>query len=157
MASYVNGARLSDCHMSPLLCCINDLGNKSYKIMRRLLDAGANATFSFNALDENRVFMYETTPLQCVATIIRDKTIGVGGAKLTENQLEWAKMQQKLLLQADAIHALSWIWVHMVSYTVADKERLSAMPTRKQPAIMAPMWKHGGAKKRVVTIRALIR
>lgn len=142
---YVNGARSSPGGMSPLLCSLNCIGRSTNKVLKLLIDAGAETMFTFNRVDANNKFLHTSTPLETVATIIRER--GLGSVKLTEEEVCWTKTMQKILKQADAIRAVSWGWVSIC------RAGGGAVAT---PVCMAPMRKEKADRKKRVVTRALL-
>ncbi|CAN0526946.1 unnamed protein product [Ectocarpus sp. 12 AP-2014] len=103
----------------PLLSCLvrDSLRGSSSRVMRRLIDAGATTVFKFTRLDYDGNFMYRTTALDMVTTLLREKRSG--GEMFTQQQLCGLRGMQQLLMQVDAVHAVSWGWIAGTSATSA--------------------------------------
>lgn len=148
VCGYVNYARASSHEgMSPLLCCLNHINPSSLKIMRRLIDAGADTTFTFSRVDGNRNFMYETTPLETVGRIIREQ--GLHGVNFNDQQVRWVEGMRKLLMQVPAIRSVSWGWVSTGAAGVST--------TSTHPALLMPVRRERAENKSRVVTRALLR
>ncbi|CAM9727020.1 unnamed protein product [Ectocarpus sp. 12 AP-2014] len=116
-SSYANGA-LGVIGKPMLSCLVRDsLRESSRRVMRRLIDAGATTVFKFTRLDYDGNFMYRTTALDMVTTLLREKRSG--GEMFTQQQLCGLRGMQQLLMQVDAVHAVSWGWIAGTSATSA--------------------------------------
>lgn len=87
----------------------------SPRVVRLLIDAGADTTGTITThlinLETNRPEEVKTfKPLDLAERSIREKKIGEKDA--TEEQLHKLEAIRRLLLQEEAVHALSWLWPH---------------------------------------------
>lgn len=103
----------------PLLSCLvrDSLRGSSSRVMRRLIDAGATTAFTFTRLDYDGNFMYQTTALDVLTTLLREKRSG--GKMFTQQQLYGLRGVRQRLMQVDAVHAVSWGWTTRSSATPA--------------------------------------
>ncbi len=86
--------------VTPLFFCVMGCRQGSPRAFRMLIDAGANTA--------GRV-MYGDTPLNYVNSCLRDKTVK-GGEDATQEELYRLEAMRRLLLQVEAVHAVSWLW-----------------------------------------------
>lgn len=104
-ARYVNGGRVRE--RIPLLCSV--LACRP-RVVRLLIDAGADTTASFEVLDMERGSVVSRYPLVAVVEqYISDKT-AANDREFTEEELQGLEAIRRVLMQADAIHAVSWLW-----------------------------------------------
>ncbi|AAK14613.1 unnamed protein product [Ectocarpus sp. 4 AP-2014] len=130
----------------PLLSCLvrDSLRGSSSRVMRRLIDAGATAAFTFTRLDYDGNFMHQTTALDMVTTLLREKRSG--GTFFTQQQMYALRGMRQLLMQVDAVHAVSWGWTTR-----------SAATASTPGALMVPIWRERAATKTRVCRKALFR
>lgn len=78
------------------------------RIMRMFMDAGVNT--SSNALFRNpyAAVLFNGTPLGFTIKMIRGKTVMT--KKATKAQLRNLEATRRVLVQVEAVHALSWLW-----------------------------------------------
>ena len=106
-AAYVN-ARDPSSGQSALIGAIECAGYSSAKVVRLLIDAGADTTSAGRRTDAwGRVFP-ATSPLALTKMCLHYKKIN--GEDATEAQLESLEVIRRLLLRLEAVHAVSWVW-----------------------------------------------
>ena len=96
---------------SPLLHCLIPSGTKTFspRVMRMLIDAGAETEFSFPRLNDGGYLMYFTTPLGLANSQLHEKRDL--GKELSERQLNGLRGIRDLLMRVDAVRAVSWGWI----------------------------------------------
>lgn len=106
---YVNAGRIRE-PRRPLFCSIEGC---SPRVVRLLIDAGADTTASYSVLDMQRggEVVSRLTALALVDQYLCDKT-AAGGRDLTEKDLQGLEAIRRLLMQVDAVYAVSWLWHH---------------------------------------------
>ena len=117
-----------------LVCAIEHAGYSSARIVRMLVDAGADAASSVrftNATGRSEATAEsDNTPLAFTACLLRIIK-GLGGG--TEKHLHSLEAVRRLLLRVDAVHASSWLWptnVPCIAHaTVKGPPRTKATPT----------------------------
>ena len=131
----------------PLLSCLvrDSLRPSSSRVMRRLIDSGATTAFTFTRLDYDGNFMYQTTTLDMATTLLREKQSS--GKMFTQPQMYGLRGMRRLLMQVDAVRALSWGWI------TGSTETVSATGALLRPIRV----KRVGARTRRVCLDALIR
>lgn len=108
-ARYVNAGRVQEePRKKPLFCSIE---GSSPRVVRLLIDAGADTSASYSALDMQRggEIVCRLTPLALVEHYISERT-SASGLKRTEGDLKGLEAIRRLLLQVDALGAVSWLW-----------------------------------------------
>lgn len=97
---------------TPLLCAID---GTSPRIVRMLVDAGADTDSSVELTNPEGRLAFSITPQTYVSVMLRDKTVGADAA--TEAQLERLQAIRRLLLRVEAVRAGSWLWASDVAST----------------------------------------
>lgn len=105
--AYVN-TRDAPYGETPLLLAVGFRGCCSPRIVRLLVDAGADTTSAVQVTLEGGLVLFHDTPLAVTSRSIRDKT--VLGKHATEDQLNRLEATRRLLLRVDAALAVSWLW-----------------------------------------------
>ncbi|CAM9191235.1 unnamed protein product [Ectocarpus fasciculatus] len=122
--AYVN--KFNRFGMTPLLENINS-GHCSPRIVRLLVDAGADTTAALRSTDETQA-VPDTAPLTPMACLLLEKeTKGHTGEQPHKLQATF-----RLLLQVEAAHAISWVWptgAHSVDRAPPGQRRAET-PTR---------------------------
>ena len=80
----------------------------SPRIVRLLVDAGADTTSTFPVKDPEGNLVFHNKPLALATDMLREKR--EGGQDATEEQLNKLKLIRRLLLRVDAVYAVSWQW-----------------------------------------------
>lgn len=110
--AYVNARCKNGSGTTPLLASIC---SPSVKIARSLVDAGADMTLAANAELDSGELVFGVTPLSWTGRLLIEKKaekrrrLGKG-VQDTENQINGLKAIRRLLLQAEAVRAVSWLW-----------------------------------------------
>lgn len=98
-----------------LFCSIANWRHNTTRIVRLLVDAGADTTSAV------RLTGWNGTPLAFAAVFLRVKKRG--GENATEDQLQQLEAVRRLLLQVEAIHAVSWLWPSALPLIGAENAR----------------------------------
>lgn len=139
----------------------------SPRIVCTLLNAGADATSAVRLMPPpgrmtgspaNQI-MFDTT-LEFTAELVRCKVAG-DGTPATDEQLHRLEAVRRLLLQVEAVHAVSWLWASDDLSTTHGAEvatsRSEATPTTGTPlGMMLPILRRR-AQRRGVVLAALTR
>ncbi|CAM9346818.1 unnamed protein product [Scytosiphon promiscuus] len=150
LAAYVNV--FDHVGRTPLLCSVAS-GLCPPSFVRLLLDAGADTTVAARFWMPREGGVFHGTPLAFAARSLRTKK--VGGTSATEKQLHELEGIRRLLLQAEAVHAVSWLW--------ASGSRCNANRTRRrcgtatlstQLRTMVPTMRRSAQARRVVLTTA---
>ncbi|CAM9206585.1 unnamed protein product [Ectocarpus sp. 12 AP-2014] len=117
----------------PLLSCLvrDSLRGSSSRVMRRIIDAGATTAFTFTRIDYDGNIMYQTTALDMVTTLLREKRSS--GKMFTQQQMYGLCGMRRLLMQVDAVRAVSWGWTTRSAATAAAPGAL-LLPIRRERA-----------------------
>lgn len=146
---YVNYKPSSNVNnIPPLLCCLSVPRTYSHRVLRMLIDAGANTEFPIDIVGDNDRVLSETSPLGMTTRVIQHKKFN--GIGFTDQSIPWVERMHRLLLQVGAIRAVSWGW------TIKDAST-SAKVSPARPALLAPVRRYRAAKKTRVVMRALRR
>ena len=103
---YVNA---SSPEGTPLICCVVNCGPRSPRIVRLLVDAGADTTSAVQFGSKAGRVVFDDTPLALATFFLRQKKFP-GGIRATEKQLQWLEAIRRLLLRVETVHAVSWLW-----------------------------------------------
>lgn len=130
--AYVNSR--DPCGETAMTCCVGYgmFPSPSPRIMRLLVDAGADTRSKARILDAKGKVVFHDTLVALAARNLREKKVGGKGA--TEEQLNRLEGVRRLLLRVDAVHALSWLWpsgsrAPMMVHGGEGKGRATAAPT----------------------------
>lgn len=91
-----------------LFCSIANWRHNTTRILRLLIDAGADTTTAVRLKGAGKAVVFDGTPLAFTAFFLRVRKRG--GEDATEEQLQQLKGVRRLLLQVEAIYAVSWLW-----------------------------------------------
>lgn len=129
---------------TPLICCVWYCHSCSPKMVRLLVNAGADTTSPIRVTDVRREALFEDTPLYITTTHLREKIVGRDDA--SEEQLHRLEAMRRSIIQVEAVHAVSWLWVignnaaEGVSAAKTTSPPLTAMlPVLRRRALMAGM------------------
>lgn len=159
IAPYLNSANppvLMSCVISVCSAARNRLG-AAPRIARMLVDAGAppTAPLKMTPRDGGREETYNTTPLHLATDFVLEKK--VAETTLSEEQLHALQAVRRLLLQEEAVHAVSWLWPRDVPMQNAGGARKTTS-TAKPLMLMVPIVRRwAGKPARRVVLRALFR
>ena len=154
-AAYVND---SSSGRLPLLCAIAGLHgivSPSSRIVRLLVDAGADTVSAVQLQDDDGGLMFYDTPLDLATHMLRD--MKVGGQDVTQKQLHGLEGIRRLLLRVEAVHAVSWLWPATVPSIVravggTGMAKKSSTPMK----LMLPILRRRASRPRVL-LAALFR
>ncbi|CAN0499430.1 unnamed protein product [Ectocarpus sp. 12 AP-2014] len=107
--TYVNHPR-DPCGRTPLICNI-DFGlypSCSPKVVRLLVDAGADTTSAVHFYTEPGKAPLVATPLSVVTNALHQKA--AYGTAIPDELLHRLGLIRRLLLRVEAVHATSWLW-----------------------------------------------
>lgn len=136
-------------HTTPLLTAIQTSRSWCPRVMRMLIDAGADTTFVFrvgNAPGGEPI--YAPTPLSCAhQKIIWNSMTGgmtANGNPATEEAMRSLEGIRRLLLQVEAVHAVSWLFPSVATPAVVclgegEGARGSRMATSTPLRVMLPI------------------
>eukprot|EP00903_Cladosiphon_okamuranus_P012099 g11354.t1 len=128
----------------------------SPRVVRLLLDAGADTTLPLRFPGNRRVREFNGTPLALVDRDIREKK--VGGLDATKEQMDRLEAVRRLLLRVEAVHAVSWLWgspaAALVGGNLQRKSRTDAASTPL--GRMLPILRRRAGRRRVL-LAALFR
>lgn len=155
LAAYVNDTK-DHLGRTALLSSIDTYGDQSgsSRVVRLLIDAGADTTSAAPFESTGNLVVYNDTPLEYASRILHEEAIG--GKPTTEEQLNALEGMRRLLLRVDAVHAVSWSWpseVSCICHATAEDSNgtpntRSMLPTsilgqraRRRGAILATMFR----------------
>ncbi len=152
-ANYVNSS--DSMNRTPLFCAIG-FGRCSPRVVRLLLDTGADATSVFrvtNILGD--AVVSSETPLETAKRCLRAKEID--GKTATEEQLHGLEGIRRLLLRVEAVSAVSWLWHDDVPLVdrARDSSKWESNTSTPLRVILSPLRRR--ATRRGVIFRALFR
>jgi len=95
---------------TPLVCATGLLGysSPSPRIVRLLVNSGADTSSAVLVTNTEGEVEFNGTPLTCATSALREKKIA--GKDATEEQLYRLEGIRRLLLQVEAVHAVSFLW-----------------------------------------------
>ncbi|CAM9660104.1 unnamed protein product [Ectocarpus sp. 4 AP-2014] len=161
LAAYVNDTQ-DHLRRTALLSSIDtyDDQSSSPRVVRLLVDAGADTTSAAPFESAGNQVVYNDTPLEHAGRKLHEKT--TGGKPATEDQLNGLVGVRRLLLRVEAAHAASWLWPSEVSCichaTAEDSNRtrttrtilsssILGQTTRRRDAILATMFWYSSGKR----------
>lgn len=117
--AYING--ICDSSGKTLLFCnIANWRHNATRIVRLLVDAGADVTSAVRLTGAGNGVVFDDTPLAFAEFFLRVKKRA--GEDATEEQLQQLEAVRRLLLQVEAIHAISWLWPSASCFVSADED-----------------------------------
>lgn len=149
--------------LTPLLQSIYTCLPASPRVVRRLVDAGADTTLApvvRSTRPPRTLAPVESTypPLAFTNFCLRRKM--VGGKHATEEQLDRLEAIRRLLWQVDAVHAVSWLWqsgVPLVDRTAEILGRTKTAPPSETPLTATLLVLRRRTRSRGVLLAALFR
>ena len=106
--SYANAK--DPCGRTALVQAIVFGGYTAARVARLLVDAEADTTSTVRIrTDPQGSVFFRGTPLTLTAHYLHALQIA-GGAEATQEQLGWLEAVRRLLLQVEAVRAVSWLW-----------------------------------------------
>ena len=133
------------------------VGRISPRVVRLLIDAGADTTSVVRLTEDapNGSLELNDTPLTATIHQLREKK--VRGNDATEEQLNSLEGIRQLLLQVEAVHAVSWLWHNdnpLIGRTTEDlpEAEIVSTPLRTMLLLLSRR-----ARRRGVLLAALFR
>lgn len=152
--SYVNTA--DGLGRTALLYIVENSRSSSPRIVRRLVDAGADTTSTFQLkYSRGGEVIFDGTPLALTTSMLCSER--VRGKDATEEQLNGLARIQRLLLQAEAVHAMSWLWHSEIpSVVIAAEENNQHKGASTSLGMTLPVLRRR-ARKRSVLVAPMLR
>ncbi|CAM9890975.1 unnamed protein product [Scytosiphon promiscuus] len=146
--SYVNRRGVST-GATPVLSAVEACHPSSRRIVRFLLDAGADTASVLRVTNPAGMFLFEGTPLSWATRCLHEKT--VDGEPATEEQLRGLEGVRQLLLRAEAVQAISWLWPREFPAVARAAQGNRAKPSVSGPlASMLPLMVRRARRRRVL-------
>lgn len=126
-------AVVSSDRATPLVVAICSGHSRSPRIVRLLIDAGADTTSAVRITDLDTAGKKELsneTPLALTDRYLREKE--VDGKAATEEQLHTLEAIRRMLLRVEAVRAVSWLWLADAprpSHAAHDTQKMQAATT----------------------------
>jgi len=150
--AYVNNT--DNLGRTPLACSILGCRPGSPRILRLLVDAGADTTSAVRLLGNWRREYFNGTPLALTALCLRQKKAEAGAA---EEQIKTLQAARRFLLRVEAVHAVSWLWPTEFPPLVRTAERTGETKTAVTPLrMMLPLLRRRARRQGVLRV-ALFR
>lgn len=110
----------------------------SPRVVRRLIDAGADTTSAVRLTMPGTGPFFRGTPLDFLKVYVGQKKEG----DVTEETLNMLEAIRRLLLRVEAVHAVSWLWhtsgdVPVISHAAQDKARTKTVASSAAAAVAA--------------------
>ena len=99
----------------------------SARVVRMLIDVGADTTSAVRLTHPTGKKAFNYTPMGIVTHFLRKKK--VGGQDVTEEQMNARKVIRRLLLQVEAVHAMSWLWPSDIPSAIIDTAKSAITST----------------------------
>ena len=93
---------------TPLLLSIAGCRSSSPRIVRLLINAGADTASAVLLTNSTKLVMRNITPLATTEFYLRERK--VEGKDATKEQMHQLQAIRRLLLRVEAVHADSWVW-----------------------------------------------
>ena len=156
-ASYVSMRDASSGHTT--LVNAFECARSSVRIVRLLIDAGADTTSAVRLSNIAGEVVFNDTPLALAELYLREKILNLKGEDATEAQLQNLAAIRGLLLRVEAVHAVSWQWHNEAPSTthavVAEDSRRSSV-TSTPLTVMLPILRRRTRRPKVL-LSALFR
>lgn len=148
-AAYLNAR--AQFGATPLLCSIEaEVSSCSPRVVRLLIDAGADVRHSVRIKDVMGRVVFNDTPLVFTTRRIHEKKTGLKEATL--EQVHGLEGIRRLLLRVEAVYAVSWLWPsaaapsigHIAEGKSGAKPTGTVLPvlvqrTRRRSVLLAPL------------------
>ncbi|CAN0288597.1 unnamed protein product [Ectocarpus sp. 6 AP-2014] len=105
--AYLNAREVNG--YTPLVVCTKGCFSQAPRIVRMLVDAGADATSPVQVMNFKGGVTFNDTPLAFTKYHLRKKIVA-DGKPATKEHLQRLEAICRLLLRVDAVHAVSWLW-----------------------------------------------
>ena len=141
---------------TPMVYAVECAKFASSRVVRLLVDAGADATSAVQATDLESEAVFTGTPLAFATRALRQKK--VRGEEATEDELNSLEATRRLLLRLEAVHATSWLWPSAVPSVVRSAPKGSSRTkTSTTPLALGLPVLRRRARRRGVLLRPLLR
>ena len=107
LAAYVNARAFAG--RTALFSSVLFCGQAFPRVVRRLIDAGADTSLKGPIGDSFGRTVLSITPLAVVVRTLAEK-VDMDGAAVTEDHLQRVEAIRRLLLRVEAVRAVSWLW-----------------------------------------------
>lgn len=140
---------------TPVVYCIEACHACSPRLLRLLVDAGADTTTAVRLTDADGRVVFHGTPVALAKMYLSHKK--VRGEVATESQLLNLGAIRRLLMRAEAVRAASWLWAWDASskFMARTASKGSGGATKMTPtplALMLPMLRLRAQRPRVILI-----
>lgn len=130
-----------------LMGALTDCSPGSHRIARLLVDAGADTSQIFTVGGTEGGVLRGTHAAIAAGSLGRKS---VGGKPATEKKLHRLAAIHRLLLQEEAVHATSWLWVsnaanNGIAHATTSQESAETASTPSTTAILPMNWRRHGA------------
>eukprot|EP00752_Nemacystus_decipiens_P005437 g4928.t1 len=143
---------------TPLILSIVGRRPGAARVARMLLEAGADTTVAAPVPNSPGLSFFNGKPMALAATLLCEKEIE--GKPVTEQQHRTLKAVLRLLLTAEAVHAVSWLWAvdahRRVAHRIAAEGATTGQAPSMQLALMLPTLRRR-ARNRGVLLASLFR
>ena len=110
----------------------------SPRIVRLLVDAGADTASRFLVTNDEKGVAFHDIPLALATDMLGEKR--VGGEAATEKQLHRLERIRRLLLRVDAVYAVSWLWpIDTPSIILTAESKLKSKASNALSAMLPPL------------------
>ena len=124
------------------------------RIVRLLVDAGADTTSVVRFTDTDGEVVFDDTPLALTVLYLRSRRMGQ--EKITEEGLYQLEAIHRLLMQEEAVHAVSWLWPSDIPCDTIAESTGRTKATSSPFTSMLPILRQR-ARRRGVLVAALFR
>ena len=154
--AYVNSLDEDGCSALFFTVGFSDFCRPNPRVVRLLVDAGADATAAIRLTNSGMVIFHDTLLVMLTMMMGRDER-GADVGKATEDRLHRLEGIRRLLLRVEAVHAVSWLWHSEAPSVVRGTEGArAAMTTSASLARMLPLLRRR-ARRRGVSWATLFR
>lgn len=151
--AYVNNT-FGEVGASPVVGAVAGCMSWSPRIVRMLVDAGADVSLALRLSDAQGTVWFNDTPLAFTSQCLREKK-SVGGQDATEEQLHIWHVIHRVLMRVEAIHAVSWSWGMDVPGTARATVLGSTSKAKKTTStpltLMLPLMRRTVARRVILT------
>ncbi|CAM9443887.1 unnamed protein product [Ectocarpus fasciculatus] len=150
--AYINARASDGCTL--MVWSIQSCFSQAPRIVRLLVDAGADTTSAVRVTDSQGEVKFNDTPLAITTSYLREKIVAEG-KPATEEHLHRLEAIRRLLLRVEAVHAVSWLWPSDAPF-IGHATRSGPMPLLSAPRPMLPILKRR-TKRRSVLVATFLR
>ncbi|CAM9581948.1 unnamed protein product [Ectocarpus fasciculatus] len=144
--AYINARASNGC--TPMVCSIHSCFSQAPRIVRLLVDAGADTTSAARVTDSQGELEFNGTLLAVTTSCLREKTLAQG-KPATEEHLHRLEAIRRLLLRVEAVHAVSWLWPSDAPF-IGHATRSGPKPSLPALRLMLPILKRRAKRRRVL-------